>query len=826
MRTRSYDHVNMVRGANKFTHHFLVQRGRAIARLIALALLGSAAGLQGCAHERSAMVQSAPPSISATKDAEGRPLAVIACENPRTKKTGYGPPPYEYWRIVGGTVPDAAIPLAGSMDIPGLMHWTFLGPRPITSEYWSGNANAGGRIASIACHPTNSAIAYAASASGGIWKTTDSGVTWTPMSDHIPNLNHGAVALDKNFPNTVYAGTGEYTSGSAGDGLYRSLDEGQTWTKLAGTSSLGTRCSGLAVVSGASATTPATIHWVGSSGYRRSTNGGTTWTNGGLSGSASSIAIDSTNALNVYVALHGIGIRKSINGGQSFTSAMAGLPSSGMYRIVLAISKSSPSVLYAALINSSGGLLGFYTTTNGGGQWTQLAQTPNFPTPQGSWDVSVGVDPSNSTHVYCGGVSPIFATAGVIETSNGGSSWTEISGTGGQIHPDQQCIAFAADGTPWFGCDGGVWRRVGSTWVNCNASLAAIQNYTIAQHPTDPNRFMAGTQDNGSAGTTTGAIAWAQTVTGDGGYGSYKADSYTTLFATYVYLKVYRFVNSASTDITGPWITDPRDFIAPLIADPNSPNTLLGGTNRLWRTTNASGTPAWAAISLTTVANGGTITAIAGVKGVAGTIWVGNSEGGVWRTTDSGTTWTQVRAPDTYMVTAISTKPSSSTTAFISVERSTGTRVARTMDASAWTDVTGTLPAGVTAQTIAVDWGRPVPTIYLGSQAGIYASTTTGATWVRDGDEFPSVNIGQLEIDPVRRTVIVGTYGRGAWRSAMPPAADINADGLVDATDLTAIFAAWGTCPASQPCPADVDMSGLVDALDLAAVLSAFPAQP
>ena len=816
----------MFPGAIARIHRPLVRRDRAIARPLALALLASATSFQGCAQDHSATVRSAPPCSPATKDAEGRPVALIACENPRTKKTGYGPPPYGYWRIVGGTVPDAAIPLAGTLDIPGLMHWTFLGPRPITSETWSGEADAGGRVPSIACHPTNSAIAYAASASGGIWKTIDSGMTWTPMSDHIPNLNHGAVALDKNFPDTVYAGTGEYTTGSAGDGLYRSLDAGQSWTRLAGTSPLGTQCSGIAIVSGASANAPATLHWVGNSGYRRSTNGGTTWTSGGLSGSASSLALDSVNPLNVYVAIHGSGIRKSVNGGQSFTSLTTGLPTTGLHRIVLAISRSNPSVLYAAFVNGSAGLLGFYTTTNGGAQWTQLAQTPNFPTPQGWYDLSVGVDPTNPNHVYCGGVSPIYQTAGVIESSNGGASWTEISGSGGQIHPDQHYIAFAANGTPWFGCDGGVWRRVGNKWVNCNATLGAIQNYSIAQHPTDPNRVMVGTQDNGSAGTATGAIAWPQLAGGDGGYGTYKADTYSTLFTTYTYLTIFRFVNSVRTSITGPWSDDLREWIAPLAADPNAANTLWGGTNRLWRTSNASGTPAWAPISTTTVANGGTITAIAGVKLVPGTIWVGNSEGGVWRTTDIGTTWTQIRANDGYRVTAISTKPSTQGTAYLSLERSTGTRVAKTTNASTWTDMTGTLPSGVSAQTIAIDWGRPVPTIYLGSQAGIYASTTGGDSWVRDGDEFPNVNIGQLEIDPLRRTVIVGTYGRGAWRTAMPPAADINADGLVDAADLTMVFAEWGSCGASQACAADVDMNGVVDALDLASVLSAFPARP
>ena len=354
----------------------------------------------------------------------------------------------------------------------------------------------------------------------------------------------------------------------------------------------------------------------------------------------------------------------------------------------------------------------------------------------------------------------------------------------------------------------------------------AIQNYTIAQHPTDPNRMMAGTQDNGANGTSTGSIAWEQLQTGDGGFGAYNASNYTTLYTTYVYLKVYRLVNSTQTNISGPWSSDTREWIAPLVSDANAANTLLGGTNRLWSNTAAMTSSTWTAISDTTVADGGTVTAIATVKGVSNTIWVGNSQGGVWRTTNSGTAWTRIRNIDGVRITTICTRPNSASDAIISRDASSGSRVLRTINASTWTDVTGTLPAGVGGQTLAVDWGRTVPTMYLGSGAGIYASFSLGASWVKNGTDLPNVNIGQLEIDVLRRTIIAGTYGRGAWRSSMPLAADINADGLVNGADLSGVLAAWGSCPASGLCPADVNSSGVVDGADLSAVLSAWSVLP
>lgn len=761
-------------------------------------------------------------SVPKTTDWQGRPLETISSQSPRLR-AGYGPPPYKYWRIVGGTVPKEGFALEPTTDFAGPMSWSFIGPRPITNEYWSGGANAGGRVASIACHPTNAQIAYIATASGGVWKTDNSGVNWTPLTDAMPNMNHGAIAIDRTFPNTVYAGTGEYVSGSDGDGLYRTLDSGQTWLSVASLATLGYQCSGLEVISGSTASTPSAIHWTGSGGYRRSTNGGATWTNGGVTASCSSLAVNRSDPQQIYVAQQSVGIRKSTNGGTSFTLLTGGLPTTGIARIVLAISPSAPSTLYAAFVTTSNGELeGLYKTEDGGANWVKLTATPNFPKPQGSWDLSIGIDPTNPNHLFCGGVSPIYQIAGVIETTNGGSSWSEISASNGQIHPDQQCIAFDANNVPWFGCDGGVWRRVNNAWVNCNATLAANQNYTIAQHPNDPNRLMVGTQDNGTAATTSASLAWPQIMTGDGGFGAYNSSNFSTLFTTYVFMQVYRLVNATQTNITGPWSSDQRDWISPLVADTNAPNTIYAGTDRIWRNTAAATTATWTAISTTTISDLGVLSAITTVKGVPNAIWAGNTKGGVWRTLDAGITWTQMRVADGIKITALAAKIGDINSAFISRRITTGSRVLQTVNGTTWINVSGTLPASILAKTIAIDWNRPVPTIYLGSAAGIYVSFTLGATWIKNGTDLPNVNIGQLEIDTTQRTVIVGTYGRGAWRTPMPLPADINADGSIDGTDLSFLLASWGTCPSSSLCPSDIVINGVVDGADLTTLLSAF----
>ncbi|RMF83258.1 MAG: hypothetical protein D6744_04980, partial [Planctomycetota bacterium] len=553
-----------------------------------------------------------------------------------TNKPKFGPPPPGYVKIRGEAVPgwkpeDMRIMRAGAIG------WRPLGPRPILSEYWSGSDDASGRVVSIAPHPSDPLTVYIASASGGVWKTTDGGATWKALTDELSNLNHGAVALDPQNPDTVYAGTGEYTTQSSGDGLFRSTDGGATWTRIATASQVGSTCSGVAV----DPSNSQIIHVTGKIGYCRSTDGGATWTNVLSGGRASSLIVDPITPSNVYVGMHGDGIYRSTDGGATFSKLGGGLPSGGFDRIVLAIARSNPNVLYAALISGSN-LQGFYRTANRGNSWTQKTATPNFPSPQAWYDAFVGVHPNSEDEVYCGGVFPSYAVAGVIKSTDGGNSWTDITigAGGGQLHPDQHAIAFGPTGTIWVGNDGGVWKSDdgGFSWTNTNATLTVTQNYNIALHPTDPAQVMGGTQDNGTVGREMDIEQWPQLISGDGGFLAYDHADPTRIYTTYVYLSVYRRDSSGWDNISGPWSSDPRNFIAPLVMDPQDSRTLLGGTDRVWRTQDADApSPTWTPISTNAVGDGTTLNAIAIAPSDSNVIYTGNRAGNVWYTQNAST---------------------------------------------------------------------------------------------------------------------------------------------------------------------------------------------
>ncbi|HLO39447.1 MAG TPA: GC-type dockerin domain-anchored protein [Phycisphaerales bacterium] len=731
-----------------------------------------------------------------------------------------GPPPHGYYRIVGAPVPESVRDQVRPRNNP--LSWSPLGPRPISSEYWSGEANASGRVIGIAPHPTDANICYISAASGGVWKTTNGGTNWTPLTDELPTTNGGAICLEPTNPEVIYYGTGEWQQGSEGDGLYRSTDGGATWVQVATRAQTGAQISGVAV----SPLNNAFLHVTSSNGYSRSIDGGMTWTKP-LTPNCSALEVHPTNSNIVYVAAASGGIYKSTNGGSSFTKLTGGLPTTGFGRIVMDMSKTDPDTLYAAFING-GSMTGLYKTTNGGTNWTKITAAPNFCSPQCWYDAYVAVDPTNANVVYCGGVDPSYAVAGITKTTNGGTSWTEVSTTSGRIHPDHHVMAFGAGNMIWEGNDGGVWKSTngGASWTNCNANLQVSQIYNLVQHPTSPERYMGGTQDNGTPERTGASFTWPQLQVGDGGYSVFDSSNTTRRYTTYVYLSITRWNGTSGADITGPWGSDSVNWIAPLVGDPNSTTTLLAGTNRIWRTTNATaGSPSWTALSTSTVGAGGTINVIAVAKGASNTIYSGSSTGKVYVTTN-GTTWNaRSTGLPTGQISDIIVSPTDPATAYVSFYNTSGGRIFKTTDLGVtWTNATGTLPSGVAAQAIAIDWEWPeAPGLYVGSGAGVYCSLDSGATWIKDGADLPNVNVQDLVIDTVRRTIAAGTYGRGAWKSPLPSPtcpADFDGSGFVDIEDYSAFVGAFELGDES----ADFDGSGFVDIEDFTAFVVAFEA--
>jgi photosystem II stability/assembly factor-like uncharacterized protein len=408
--------------------------------------------------------------------------------------------------------------LSSSLPL-GPVNWTSLGPAP---EVGPGALAVSGRVDGIATDPTNPNIIYVATASGGVWKTTNSGVTWSALTDDQSTLFMGAIALAPSDPNVIYAGTGDANLGPSklafnrdniyyGLGVLKSTDAGATWTLETGNSAQGNnvfdrRTISKIVVDPTDLNTVyvavgavATNGLPGNTGIWKSTDGGQNWTDttAAISTTAafSDLVIDPTNPQVLYAGVGAPagdpanGVYKTTNGGATW--AVAGdLPTGAtdprIGRVTLALAPSDPDILYVALIASGlnpepglyaqSSLYKFETTQDAGVTWTNLPNTPQYlgqyldaadtiPAFFGDYDTALAVDPTNAMVVYAAGTQGHF-----VETTDGGKTaqnWTDLFyGTNtnndvltGVPGDDEHSIVFDSTGRFLVGNDEGIFRQ-------------------------------------------------------------------------------------------------------------------------------------------------------------------------------------------------------------------------------------------------------------------------------------------------------------------------------------------------------------------------------
>ncbi|MEP6492464.1 MAG: hypothetical protein ABJF01_07295 [bacterium] len=704
----------------------------------------------------------------------------------------------------------ATPPLAVAQPWPNNGSWRHIGP-----------AAFGGRVDDIEAVPGDPRIIFVASASGGVFRSTNNGTTWDAVFDnHGTTLSIGDIAIAPSNPRIVWAGTGEPNnrqSSTWGDGVYRSIDGGTTWqhmglreTQSVGRIVIDPHNPDIVFVA-------ALGHLFGPNeerGLYRTKDGGTTWQkvlNVDANTGATDVAIEPDGRTLIAATYQrrrrefgfagsgpGSGLWRSTDGGDTWQRVTSGMPTGDLGRIGLDISHSNPDVVYAVIeAFPPGG--GVYRSTDRGATWVRQSNTNQRP----NYFSQIRVDTKNPDRVW------LLATA-LMVSNDAGKTFSSDS-IAGYAHPDHHAMWIdpAQPEHILLGNDGGVYFTYddGRSWRYVD-NLPIGQFYDISIDNREPYWIYGGAQDNGS---------WAFPSATYSRGGMTKTDVLNTGFGDGFQSAVdpldRRFIYANSQNgraFLADMVTREEHFIQPVSANaqdpyrfnwntaihvsPNDPKAYYMGAQKLLKTTNrghtwqeispdvtkhlgrgnlsvGDGFPAGRSLSGNDgVSAYGNITTISESPKARGTIYVGTDDGNVQMTTDGGAHWTDLTTrfhlPAARYVSKVLASRHHARVAYVAFDGHWDDDMTpylfKTTDGGAtWTSVVnGGIPAWKPIKTLEESPHNP-GVVFVGTEFGLYWSVDGGAHWTAASGNVPPVMVDRIIVNPQNNDLILGTHGRG-----------------------------------------------------------------
>jgi photosystem II stability/assembly factor-like uncharacterized protein len=685
-----------------------------------------------------------------------------------------------------------------------------------------GPGSTSGRISDVVVHPRKPATWYVATASGGLWKTENAGTTFAPIFDQQGSFSIGALALDPRNPNVLWVGTGENNSLRSvayGDGVYKSLDGGRTFTNVGlpksehiGRIVIDPRNSDVVYVA---AIGPL---WSGGGdrGLYKTTDGGRTWNRvlgGGEWVGVNDVQLDPRHPdvliastfqrqRRVWGQIHGgpeSAIHRSTDGGATWTRVRTGLPSGDLGRIGLAVSPADPDYVYA-VIEATGTSAGFYRSTDVGASWTRMSDEVGL----GLFYQELFPDPVDRDRVY-------QVEVNTSVTEDGGRTWTRVGGTG--QHVDHHAVWIDPRDTEHLliGTDGGLYESFdrGANW-RWFANLPLTQFYTVTLDNATPfYNVCGGTQDNNTVcgpsqnAKNTGIenSDWRTIVGGDGFRVQIDPTDPNIVYGESQNGGMVRHDRRTGENI--PIRPQPESgedpsrwyWDTPMLISPHAPQRLYVGSQRLWRSDDRGDT--WRAVSgdLTRAIDRnqlkmmgrvwgseaiakwastsfyGTIIAISESPKQEGLLYVGTDDGLVQVSEDGGTTWRASArfpgVPDTTYVQRVFASQHEANVAYAVFNNHRSgdfaPYIVKTTDRGrTWVNVTGNLPARGSVYGFAEDPKEP-RLLFAGTEFAMYVSVDGGARWTRLRGGLPTIQMRDLAIHARDDDLVVATFGRGFW---------------------------------------------------------------
>ena len=655
--------------------------------------------------------------------------------------------------------------------VPGKGRWVSIGPSLIRTKDFRAN----GRVTAIAIDPTATATLYVGALGSGVWKTTDGGASWAPITDSLPSLDVAAIAVDPSAPSRVYAAF-------ANTGVFGSADGGVTWTQLS--NDLGAEIRwGVLLVNPSNSNL---LYLAAATGIFRSADAGASWQLSKSGGEATDLVMDPTNPSILYAALAGQGIFRTTTGGAGgnadWVKLTAGLPTSDISQVTLALCRAAPATVYAGYSRSSG--FQVFRTTDGGANWS-LQSTPGIGT---LFNDAIGADIADADKVFITGVD-------IFRSTNGGVNFSQVIGTHGDHH------AFANDPVTasviYIGDDGGIFQSTngGDSWTFIGEGMTNTEFYDIADAATQADIVIGGTQDNGNIKTDGSSTVWSQI----GRFGDGATVDIDTSNAQIMYGMGQGIDSLArSTDGGSNWANIAGGlpggigvtggcavFNTYYQVHPGQPSTLLASPfpgvpppnscGALFQTTDPQPPGNWA--ELFRPPTGSILRSAVDPK--VNLFYAAANDGKIYAGPGGANWQTVFTHPNGRSIRDLRVDGLDPSTVFAAFSGSGVGRVYRLRRSSAAptsmtaTDITSDLPSGLTigqglasGGALAID--RLLPqTIYVGTNKGVYRgrSFDGGNTWFWDlySNGMPAANVIDLEIHPTTGTLRAATFGRAAF---------------------------------------------------------------
>ncbi|RZM80604.1 hypothetical protein C3B51_11095 [Pseudoalteromonas rubra] len=691
-----------------------------------------------------------------------------------------------------------------------------------------GPGNIGGRTRALIIHPTEHDTMYAAGVAGGVWKTTDAGKSWQPMSDLATNLAVTTLTFAPNDPNTIYAGTGEgffNADAMRGDGIFKSTDGGATWEQLEATA--GNELFHYTNKIVFSKNDPAILYAATRGGVQRSKDNGASWETvfvaKGASVGCTDLTLVDDGDKDVLVTACGSfdtgGIHRSADGGDNWDSVLVA-PKQG--RSTIAVAPSDNNVMYALLANiDDHGMEAVYKSEDMGLTWTATVtrdsadefsrlllsntvyglfpQCGYGPEPQfynqGWYDNIIAVDPVNPDVVWTGGIDTFRSDDGG-KTFVPTSIWWFDMDHELYAHADQHTIVFhpAYDGvnntTMFVGNDGGIQRTDNAmgerldleqvcgasddpagkiNWQTLNNGYAVTQFYHGTVMP-DGTAYFGGTQDNGTLlGEDGGFNEWREITGGDGGWTAVDPTNPDVMFSEYTGLSLQKSTDGGVTfaDAFNGITGDGFPFITRFEMAPSNPQVLWIGGNQLWRTTDQAEN--WVAGSPVLDSS---VYAIGIAPQDENIVAAGTREGYIYINyaageADAEQPWHSFKIgaeDERATISAIAFDPTDAQIAYATVSTFDQAHVWKTTDGGKSWMPIDKDIPNVPATSVAVDPNN-AQRVIIGTDLGVFISTDGGENWFADGSGLANTNIAKVAFH--NNEVFAFTHGRSAYKVAL-----------------------------------------------------------